>query len=151
MRGWSDAHSLAFERGRAVKGVGRTDVPGRRIPLCVGGDTQAVLVNRTGGGLFSMASSRVGKALLVLLIAAVTVLASMVGSAIAAEGENDSRAITDKVQYEADPSTALNGRSILGTEGGRYAGRVWSDKSVYTDGSVDLGDGIRVEKAMPIS
>ena len=70
----------------------------------------------------------------------------MVGSAIAAEGENDSRAITDKVQYAADPSTALNGRSILGTEGGRYAGRVWSDKSVYTDGSVDLGDGIRVEK-----
>lgn len=93
-----------------------------------------------------MAFSRMGKAILVLLIAVLTVLACMVGSAIAAEGENDSRAITDKVQYAADPSTALNGRSILGTEGGRYAGRVWSDKSVYTDGSVDLGDGIRVEK-----
>lgn len=51
MRGWDDARSLAFERGGAVKGIGRTGVPGRRIPLCVGGDTQAVLVNRTGGGV----------------------------------------------------------------------------------------------------
>lgn len=52
MRGWDDARSLAFEQGGAVKDVGCTGVPGRRIPLCVGGDTQAVLVNRTGGSVF---------------------------------------------------------------------------------------------------
>ena len=38
----------------------------------------------------------------------------------------------------------MNGRTILNQEGGRYAGRVWSDKSVYTE-DVTF-DGITVEK-----
>ncbi len=40
----------------------------------------------------------------------------------------------------ADASTAQNYESMLGTDvdGNRYAGRVWADKSVYTDSSVSL-------------
>ena len=40
----------------------------------------------------------------------------------------------------ADPSTAGNYTSMLGTDadGNRYSGRVWTDKSVYTDASVNL-------------
>ena len=68
----------------------------------------------------------------------------------AEEGDTDPQAATAQVQYVADPGTALDGRSILGEDGGRYAGRVWSDKSVYTDKTVVLNatpDGsVTVEK-----
>lgn len=71
----------------------------------------------------------------------------MGGIARAEEAANvESQADNAGVTYVADPSTALNGRDILGQEGGRYAGRVWSDKSVYTDDTVDLGNGITATK-----
>lgn len=40
----------------------------------------------------------------------------------------------------ADTSTAMNYENMLGTDadGNRYAGRIWADKSVYTDESVTL-------------
>lgn len=71
----------------------------------------------------------------------------MGGVARAEEAANaEPQADNTGVAYVADPSTALNGRDILGQEGGRYAGRVWSDKSVYTDDTVDLGYGITASK-----
>lgn len=71
----------------------------------------------------------------------------MGGVARAEEAANaEPQADNTGVAYVADPSTALNGRDILGQEGGRYAGRVWSDKSVYTDDTVDLGNGITASK-----
>ncbi len=49
----------------------------------------------------------------------------------------------------ADASTAQNYESMLGTDvdGNRYAGRVWADKSVYTEKSVDV-DGTGTETAV---
>ena len=55
--------------------------------------------------------------------------------AIVALGATSARA-DDKTEWVADPSTANDYQSILGNEtpmNGRYAGRVWTDKSVVAD------------------
>lgn len=48
------------------------------------------------------------------------------------------------VDFVADPSTAMSYKDMLGTsaDGNRYAGRVWVDKSVFTDASVKLDKDI---------
>ena len=70
----------------------------------------------------------------------------MGGLARADEADADPQAENSQIQYIADSSTALGGRDILAQEGGRYAGRVWSDKSVYTNDNVVLNAGVNVEK-----
>ena len=54
-------------------------------------------------------------------------------------------ASADEIGPVADPSTAMSYKDMLGTDkdGNRYAGRVWVDKSVYTDEKVSL-DGFEI-------
>ena len=49
-------------------------------------------------------------------------------------------AAAESAKIVADPGTAHTFESIMGTDidGNRYAGRVWVDKSVYTDGQTAL-------------
>jgi hypothetical protein len=49
-------------------------------------------------------------------------------------------AVTDSADIVADAGTAHTWETMMGTsaDGNRYAGRVWADKSVYTDGQLAL-------------
>lgn len=77
------------------------------------------------------------------MLAVFTVLTVMGGMARADEAaEIEPQA--DIIQCLVDSPTAGTSADILGTDGGRYAGRVWSDKSVYND-DVTL-DGVTLQK-----
>ena len=84
------------------------------------------------------------KAALVFLIACFVVLTVLGGMARADESQDplaeDQPAVSGIIDREADPDTADTYKQMLGEEadGGRYTGRVWTDKSVYSDSSVNL-------------
>ncbi len=73
------------------------------------------------------------------------VLVYMGGTARAEEAPSEHAAAV--VGISADPSTAES--NILGTaaDGGRYIGRVWTDKSVFTDGTTLDGTSLTKKNA----
>ena len=79
-----------------------------------------------------------------LLLAAVLILGMLPTTGSATNGATPPVNVTTV----ADSSTAMSYEDMLGTgaDGNRYAGRVWTDKSVYNTGSVTL-DGVTVSDA----
>ena len=94
----------------------------------------------TGGALCSFS-----KVLAVVLSIVFAVLVYMGGTARAEEAPSEHAAAV--VGISADPSTAES--NILGTaaDGGRYIGRVWTDKSVFTDGTTLDGTSLTKKNA----
>ena len=61
-------------------------------------------------------------------------------AAKATAGQPETADVADGTTRIADPSTAYEYLNLLGTseDGGRYTGRIWTDKSVFTDQFVSL-------------